>query len=230
MILSCPACQTRYVVPDSAVGPTGRQVRCASCKHSWFQSPPMGGETEEGDAAPEVTAAPSPKGRKAAAPKPEPEPAPEAAVEDYDPYAGQYSEPRRRRLGLWLLLAVLALVAAAAAAAYLGILNIPGIESRTAANAPLELEYTRRPERTQMESGNELLRVYGRVLNPGGKAQRVPQIRAELRDATGRIVHQFSISAPVAELQPKESATFDYAEVGVPRNARDLNLSFGPVS
>ena len=39
MILTCPACSTKYVVKDGAIPPAGRQVRCASCKHSWHQDP-----------------------------------------------------------------------------------------------------------------------------------------------------------------------------------------------
>lgn len=50
MILTCPACHTRYLVPDTAIGPDGRQVRCASCRHSWFQEP-----AQLADAAPGST-------------------------------------------------------------------------------------------------------------------------------------------------------------------------------
>ena len=39
MILTCPACSTKYVVKDGAIPPAGRQVRGASCKHSWPQDP-----------------------------------------------------------------------------------------------------------------------------------------------------------------------------------------------
>src|SRR5690348_13887169 len=40
MILTCPSCGTQYVVKDGAIPPEGRQVRCASCKHSWHQEAP----------------------------------------------------------------------------------------------------------------------------------------------------------------------------------------------
>jgi len=39
MLLVCPSCNSRYVVPDAAIGASGRQVRCANCKHSWHQNP-----------------------------------------------------------------------------------------------------------------------------------------------------------------------------------------------
>jgi predicted Zn finger-like uncharacterized protein len=37
MLISCPSCSARYLVADTVIGPAGRRVRCASCKHVWHQ-------------------------------------------------------------------------------------------------------------------------------------------------------------------------------------------------
>lgn len=68
MIIACPACSTRYVVPDSAIGVDGRTVRCAKCRHSWFQNGP---ELELTGAQEVAPAAPVP-------PPPQPDPEPQA--------------------------------------------------------------------------------------------------------------------------------------------------------
>lgn len=67
MIIACPACSTRYVVPDNAIGVEGRTVRCAKCRHSWFQ---QGATTEVPETAPAALAA------EPVAPPPPPPPPP----------------------------------------------------------------------------------------------------------------------------------------------------------
>lgn len=38
MILTCPSCGTKFRIPDDALGDTGRKLRCAACKHVWFEA------------------------------------------------------------------------------------------------------------------------------------------------------------------------------------------------
>lgn len=39
MLISCPNCATNFSVPDKALAPNGRKLKCAKCDHKWFQEP-----------------------------------------------------------------------------------------------------------------------------------------------------------------------------------------------
>lgn len=40
MLISCPNCATNFSVPDHALGPKGRMLKCAKCGHKWHQDAP----------------------------------------------------------------------------------------------------------------------------------------------------------------------------------------------
>ncbi len=73
MIVSCPNCAARFVVPKEAVGPDGRVLRCGACRHTWHFTPAAEPPPET------VAAAPEPLREPPVEPPPEPpsEPHPE---------------------------------------------------------------------------------------------------------------------------------------------------------
>jgi predicted Zn finger-like uncharacterized protein len=45
MIVACSNCSKRYLVDPRALGAPGRRVRCANCRHTWFQPAPEDGQS-----------------------------------------------------------------------------------------------------------------------------------------------------------------------------------------
>ena len=229
MILQCPECATRYLVPDSAIGPEGRTVRCAQCRHCWFQ------DSAAADTAPLDTAPADPPPIAAvepvaAPPAPADEP-PEAAPAAYDAFA--HRPPFRGRanpIRRWTVAALVAgalLLAAVAAITWLG---TPGFLSQWGLalgpkQTPLRLK-DNPIERRELENGSELFAVSGQVTNPTATRQRVPDIRAELRDAHGRLVYSWTITPQQRTLAPGGSVDFNSAKLDVPANSKRLELSF----
>lgn len=54
MILSCPACSASFELPDAALGPKGRKVRCTACGHVWRAAPPAAGAAATAEERPEA--------------------------------------------------------------------------------------------------------------------------------------------------------------------------------
>lgn len=61
MIIICPNCETHFDVPEAALNPVGRTVRCAHCGHKWHQNPP---EAEDFGASSDFDDAPLPSPSK----------------------------------------------------------------------------------------------------------------------------------------------------------------------
>ena len=82
-------------------------------------------------------------------------------------------------------------------------------------------------DRQQLESGNELLTVTGRVINPTGKEQDVPPLQAQLTSKSGKVVYSWTIAPPTRSLAAGASASFNSAEVNVPPGGDELTISLG---
>ena len=245
MILNCPACKTRYLVPDSAIGAEGRSVRCASCRHSWFQEgvlpetlatampPPVSLDNKPAAAA--MTSSPA----GFAAPEME-KPAPPSAplpsfVSEQSSFAHEPPfKPRRNPAKLWTMAAIIFAAVMILGGGLLYAFGSPSwmqsYQFASVDETPLLIELPRNQERRTLPDGTELFAASGTIINPTDTQQTVPPMLVVLRDASGRVVYSWQMKPPVKTLAPGGKTNFNEAKLDIPRAAANLEVGWADQS
>jgi predicted Zn finger-like uncharacterized protein len=152
----------------------------------------------------------------------------EAGPDMFSPFApdGEVEPKKRSALATIAIIALLVVIAAAA----FWFFAPPEMKAKLglagAGATPLQL-VTTHMDRQPLESGNELLTVTGRVINPSAKEQDVPPIQAQLKDKGGKVVYSWTIQPPARSLAAGASASFNSAEVNVPPGGDELTITLG---
>lgn len=152
----------------------------------------------------------------------------EAAADSFSPFAQTDEEqPRRRSPVMTILIIVLAIIILAILFWLFAPADLKARLGLAAGGAsPLAL-VTTHMDRQRLQSGNELLTVTGRVVNPTAKEQNVPPLTAQLKSRTGKIVYSWTIAPPARSLPAGASASFNSAEVNVPPGGDELTITLG---
>jgi predicted Zn finger-like uncharacterized protein len=215
MILTCPACTTRYLLDPVALRGNGRMVRCAKCGHSWMQRPPAEAPaTVQFDPIPEQVRPIPPGSNLPVAPK---------------------KRPRRKLKPIWLLLPVL-LLGAAAVGGYAGRQQIVDLWPVLAdiyesahitvdpPGAGLELRNVRSERRDQ--DGGVVLVIEGQIANASARARRVPGLRALALGPDKVTLNDWAIAPSHDRLLPGEIATFQSTLPNPPDNVLEIAITF----
>jgi len=153
----------------------------------------------------------------------------EAAPDMFSPFAAEDEEAPRRGGGLTkVLIAAVVIVALAVAFWFLAPTDLKAkLGLASAGDSPLQVSNPPHVERLQLASGNELLTVSGRVINPTGREQVVPPLNARLTNQTGKLIYSWTIAPPTRSLAAGASASFNSAEVNVPSGGEYLTITLG---
>lgn len=232
MILTCPACHTRYEADPAKIPPQGREVRCARCGEVWHASPLLSGFESAPSAAPaaaeespaEVYAQPFARDEE---PQSEAQPSEEPAAKPHAPWL--------RRIGLgagWIGLIAVVLAIGSVTLVYrqkvvevwpqsasfysrLGMkVNATGLDIHS-------IKSTEAPQ-----DGQLVLTVTGALTNVTNRELPVPQIRVGLIDGDKRELYHWTFAPDVMTLRPGQSTRFVTRLSNPPEGAANFEVRF----
>jgi len=207
MIVTCPACEGRFEVEKAQLGYDGRIVRCGKCGNCWHQMP----EDDPRAALAEPDVPPPPRRR----PPP------------------QKKKGRGVLVGWLLLLLFVGGVAAGAwferqrivdrfpqLADVYALLGIPV----TPPDAVLDLVIME--PTSDVVDGETVVTVRGTISNVSDHKQTLPTLRAQVLDAQGNVLAEWTFETPRRELDAGGSVDFQTETRNPPAGAQNLNITF----
>ena len=218
MILTCPACATRYRVADQEFeGSSGRTVRCANCGYTWHETVPA-------QHPPEAVEAPAATGADAAAigafadGAAAPAPLPRLDI----PPNSRPAPPRARSLApRAIVLAVLVVAVVIGWILHHAHFAADRQPAAPAAQAALDQPAPKPPALAAPSTTGLVIRniapartadglvVDGEIANPGNVPLDVPRLRVALQDSAQKEVQSEIVDPPKARLQPGEVVHFE---------------------
>lgn len=237
MILTCPACQTRYTVDAAKFPAEGRNVRCARCSEVWHAMPEVEAPAPDPVPEPEIYAQPEPQPAPRA---PEPPPESDYSQEDdaYSAPAAPVSKPAKApfkpnfiMLG-WVALAVFVIVLGLSAslfrqqivAAWPKSASLYAAAGIKVAESGLKLGDT--ASTRENKGGQLVLTVSGAVTNVAAKELPVPQIRVGLVDRDKRELYHWIVAPEVMVLKPGQTTRFVTRLSNPPAAASNYEVRF----
>ncbi len=211
MILTCPSCATRYLIDPSALGETGRLVRCARCSHSWNERPPEDMPKRVDVLPPPERVTPLPPGSNLPA---------------------LNNPPRRRGLIGWAALVVV--IAGIAAVGYFARDKITEVWpdaallyerigfGEEAESVGLELRNVK--QSTSIVDDQTVIRLRGEIFNISDGDQNVPRIIADIMDKNRTVIRTWIVTPRTAMILPGEKTEFDDSYANPPKEAVQINV------
>jgi predicted Zn finger-like uncharacterized protein len=233
MIVTCPACATRYLIDPRALGIGGRTVRCTHCGQTWTQAPAEDAPRRVDLPPPGAIAVPPPRPPP---PPPRPRPVPVSAPNVGDEAVAYASKPVRapaRRGGGAIPIAVILGV-------ILGVLwygrefimaEVPALSPvyaalGLAADAQAGLEFRRVTSNRVEQDGRPTLVIEGEVANVSHAARRVPPVRVTLEDADKHPLRSWMVTTTRDRLRPGETAAFHSSIADPGGNSAGASVAF----
>lgn len=246
MIITCPACETRYNVPDNTVAGRARKVRCAKCSHEWLIEPPE----PEAASEPEPVAEPSaPSEAEESAATPELAAEATVSAEEAEPAKKPIRLSTDKRRPVRDLRARRSAADAVSAFVFalilLGGLAFVLIQWRVAivralpmmaslygaAGIPVNaigIEIHQKGWQIAQENGLPVLTVNGTITNISGRGVAVPPLELTLRDDKQAVLYHWQVQLSTKHLSAGESAPFQVVKQSPPLEAHDVEIRFAP--